>query len=108
MPACRPVAAAVLICLLAGVAVPADAAELRHRTCLTKSEQRAAVADRRAISLSRAVDFAHKHGRHGDLLRAKLCRSGEGLAYELTLLARNGKVRPVTIDATTGRVMTGR
>ena len=89
-------------------AAPALAAEHSTRSCLGKAEQRAAVASHRAISLGRAVRSAHRHGRHGELLRARLCHRGTRLVYVLTLLARNGKVRRATIDAANGSVVTGR
>ena len=73
-----------------------------------KAEQRAAVAERRAIPLAQAVKTLHAHGRRAELVRARLCRHGEGLAYMLTLLARSGKVTRVAVDAANGEVINGR
>jgi uncharacterized membrane protein YkoI len=41
------------------------------------------------------------------LLGVRLCRHGERLVYVLTLLARNGKVMRVSIDAANGELMNG-
>ena len=94
--------------LVAATAGAAEAPKTPQRACLTKAEQRAAVASRRAISLSAALRSARKHGRRGDLLRARICHRGSGLVYVLTLLPRSGKVLGVTVDATNGELITGR
>jgi len=95
--------------LFAGlVAAPAMAAELPQHACLSKAEQRAAVAEHRAIPLAQAVKTLHAHGHRAELVRARLCRHGDSLAYVLTLLPRSGKVARVTVDATNGEVINGR
>jgi uncharacterized membrane protein YkoI len=99
--------ALLLLGFVAVTATPAAAANHPRRACLTKAEQRAAVASHRAISLGRAIRFAHRRGYRGEALRARLCHRGERLVYVLTLLARNGKVRRVTVDAANGRVISG-
>ncbi len=86
---------------------PAMAAEVSPHTCLTKAEQRAAVADRKAISLAQAVKSLREHGHRAELVRARLCHRGDNLAYMLTLLARSGKVIVAAVDATTGDVSNG-
>jgi len=108
MPVIRRLFALLLLGLLVMTVRPAAAADHSRRSCLTKAEQRAAVASRRAISLGRAIGSAHRHGRHGEALRARLCRHGDRLVYVLTLLARNGKVVRVTVDAANGGVISGR
>jgi hypothetical protein len=94
--------------LLLGLAVPALAADSPHHACLSKAEQRAAVAERRAISLGHAIRVLRAHGRRAELVRARLCRRGNGLVYVLTLLARSGKVTNATIDAANGEFINGR
>ncbi|HEU5018077.1 MAG TPA: hypothetical protein VFT69_08900 [Pseudolabrys sp.] len=105
MPAFPRIAIFLALGLLAAPVKPAAAADPLHRHCLSKAEQRAAVASHKAISLGRAIRSAHKHGRRGETLRARLCRRGGRLAYVLTLLARNGKVLRVTVDAANGAVL---
>jgi uncharacterized membrane protein YkoI len=81
-------------------AAPADAAE---RRCLTKEQQRAAIASGKAVRLSVAVRAV----KRGEVVRARLCEGGKGLVYMLTVLSRDGKVVRVTVDATSGSVLTG-
>jgi len=107
-PHLGPLIALILLGFAAIHAVPAVAAGHARRACLTKAEQRAAVASRRAISLGRAIESARRHGHRGEALRARLCHRGSRLVYVLTLLPRNGKVRRVTVDAANGRVVSGR
>jgi uncharacterized membrane protein YkoI len=108
MPVVHRLFALFLLGFVAMGAASAVAAEHSPRTCLTKAEQRAAVAGHRAISLGRAIRYAHRHGYRGEVLRARLCHRNERLGYVLTLLARNGKVRRVTVDAANGRIISGR
>ncbi|MGH6726162.1 MAG: PepSY domain-containing protein [Pseudolabrys sp.] len=97
------------IVLLAGLlAAPAVAADAPHSACLSKAEQRAEVADHRAIPLAQAIKTLHAHGRRAELVRARLCRHGGRLVYVLTLLARSGKVTNATVDAANGEFITGR
>ncbi len=83
------------------------AADSPHRACLSKAEQRAAVASHRAIPLAQAIKSARRHGRRSEVLRARLCHRGSRLVYVLTLLARNGKVTRASVDAANGELITG-
>ena len=104
-----PVPRLLSIILLTGLfAAPAFAADALHNACLSKAEQRAAVAEHKAIPLAEAVKTLHARGHRAELVRARLCRHGEGLVYVLTLLPRSGKVTRVTVDAGNGAVITGR
>jgi uncharacterized membrane protein YkoI len=104
-----PVSPRFLLVLCVGLfAAPGGAAELQPHACLTKAEQRAAVAEHRAIPLAQAVKTLHARGHRAELVRAMLCRRGEGLAYVLTLLPRSGKVARLTVDAANGEVINGR
>jgi uncharacterized membrane protein YkoI len=101
-----PISPRLILCLLIGLAAgAAQAADPPHHACLSKAEQRAAVASHRAISLAAAVKAARQHGRKSELLRARLCWRGETLVYELTLLSRTGKVRHATVDAENGKLI---
>jgi uncharacterized membrane protein YkoI len=93
---------------LFGLAVAAHAADGPHRVCLTKAEQHAALAHHRAISLGRAIKSVRRHRNKIEVLRARLCRRGDGLVYELTLLAHTGKVTHETVDAANGELIKGR
>ena len=90
-----------ILVLLAGLlAVPARAADTpSYNSCLTKAEQRAAVAANKAISLAQAIKFLRQHRQYSEVVRARLCRQDQKLVYVLTLLGRSGKVVTATIDA---------
>ena len=114
MPASRLLPAALLLGLAAACAGPAFAAQASpiepgHRpVCLTKAEQRAAVAAHKAIPLAQAIKTLRERGLKAELVRARLCRRGDGLGYVLTLLARSGKVTRATVDAASGEIVSGR
>ena len=80
----------------------AGAAE--HPLCLTRAEQRAAIAEGRAIPLAAARRLLREHAT-GDMVKARLCQSSGGLIYILTVLAHDGKVRRMTVNATNGTVI---
>lgn len=97
----------VWLAFAAGAGAASAQAELAMR-CLGPEQRRAAIAAHKAIPLSRALRAAR--GRRGDrhapeVVGARLCESGPGLVYVLTLLARDGKVTRVTIDAASGRLL---
>ena len=107
MPRLRLVPACLAVALLfAAMTAPALPAENNSRNCLSKEEQRAAVAAGQAIPLAQALRAAHV--RRGEVVGARLCRGANDLVYVLTLLARNGKVTRATIDAVNGSVISGR
>jgi uncharacterized membrane protein YkoI len=109
MPVIRRSSCLILLAFLA-VAVPvwpASAANAPHRACLNKAEQRAAVASHRAVPLAQAIKSLRAHGHRAEVVRAALCRRGDGLVYALTLLARNGKVTRVHVDAGNGTLIAG-
>lgn len=98
MPVSRTLVVTFIVWLLA---VPASAADAFQHACLTKAEQRAAVAAGKAQPLAEVIKTLHAHGRRAELVRARLCRRGEGLVYVLTLLSHSGKVTRVAVDAAT-------
>jgi uncharacterized membrane protein YkoI len=102
MPVSRSLYAILILGLLAVPAVSAAAADAPHMACLSKAEQRAAVASHAAIPLARALKAPREHGRHAEAVRARLCRNGDRLVYVLTLLGRSGKVFTATVDAASG------
>jgi uncharacterized membrane protein YkoI len=77
------------------------AAETLH--CLTGDEQRAAIANNKAVPLATAIHALHRAPK--DVIKAQLCQEPERLIYMLTLLGRDGKVKRATVDATNGAVV---
>ncbi|MBI1204021.1 MAG: hypothetical protein GC182_16080 [Rhodopseudomonas sp.] len=84
------------------------AAETARRACLDKAQQRAAVASHKAVPLAQAIRALRSHGHRAEVVRAELCRRGDGLVYVLTLLARSGKVTRAEVDAGNGMLISGR
>lgn len=105
MPVPRLLANAIVLGFLVAAAPLTRAAEKPHHLCLTKAEQRAVVASRRAVSLGAAIRSVRRHRHHSELLRARLCRRNSRLVYVLTLLGRSGKVARATIDASNGALI---
>jgi uncharacterized membrane protein YkoI len=92
------------LALLAMLSLPAAAQE--QPRCLSRAEQRAAIAAGEAIPLATARQLLRQR-MNGELVRARLCHESGRLVYRLTVLPRDGKVRQVTIDATNGTVIGG-
>src|SRR5262245_6594542 len=80
------------------------AAAQDHPRCLNKDQQRAPIASGKAARLGTARSTPK---RRGEVLSARLCAGSKGLVYMLTVLARDGKVTRVTVDATSGSVLSG-
>ena len=105
----RPISAIALI--IAVTLTPLRAEETLRPThvgvgefnysCLNQKERHALVESGSVIRLAAAL-HALRNVAPGTLVRARLCRRPEGLAYVLTLLAHDGKVTHLTIDAVKG------
>jgi uncharacterized membrane protein YkoI len=87
-------------------ALPGSAPAQEHPPCLSRTEQRAAIADGRAIPLAVAKRMVRQR-ISGELLGARLCPGSGRLVYLLTVLTHDGKVRRVTVDASSGTVIGG-
>jgi uncharacterized membrane protein YkoI len=105
----RPISAVLLI-LATMMMTPVRAEEALRPThigaeieygCLTQKERHALVESGSVIRLAAAMHAVHNIAP-GTLVRARLCRRPEGLAYVLTLLAHDGKVTHVAVDAVKG------
>jgi uncharacterized membrane protein YkoI len=101
--------AAFLALVLAGAPVRAEDAaqpaqpahvEAEH-TCLDQKERRAETESGRLIRLSTAMHAA-KRRMPGTVVRARLCHGKDGLVYVLTVLAHDGKVARIAVDAVKG------
>jgi uncharacterized membrane protein YkoI len=85
--------------------VPAGAAEVAH-ACLDQKERRAEIESSRVVRLDTAMRAARTR-MPGTVVRARLCRGNDGLVYVLTVLARDGKVARLTVDAVKGTLIGG-
>jgi uncharacterized membrane protein YkoI len=84
---------------------PARGAEPAH-DCLDQKERRAEIESGRVVRLATAARAARSK-MSGTLVRARLCRGNDGLVYVLTVLARDGKVARLTVDAVKGTLVGG-
>jgi uncharacterized membrane protein YkoI len=100
----RALPLAIALALAASLARPAAAEEPMR--CFNRNEQRTAIAEGRAVPLARVRQTVHER-TPGELVRARLCQESNRLIYLLTVLARDGKVMRVTVDATNGTVIGG-
>ena len=100
----RMAAIALLLIASATAAPAAEAAKEKPRVCLSKSEQKAAISNGQAVTLAQAIRSVRGRGGR-EVVNAQLCREERGLVYLLTVLARDGKVTHMTVDATSGKVV---
>jgi uncharacterized membrane protein YkoI len=72
--------------------------------CLNQKERRALVENGTVMRLDAALHVVRSN-LPGTLVRARLCRRPEGFAYVLTVLAHDGKVIRVVVDAVKGTLV---
>ncbi len=75
-------------------------AEAEH-ACLNQKERRAETDSGTLIRLSTAMHMARRR-MPGTVVRARLCHGHDGLVYVLTVLAHDGKVARIAVDAVKG------
>jgi hypothetical protein len=75
--------------------------------CLDQKERRTETGSGTVIRLAAAIQAA-KNRMPGSVVRARLCHGQDGLVYVLTVLARDGKVARIVVDATKGTLVGGR
>jgi hypothetical protein len=101
----RLIAPIVFLALSAGSAFAGDARPVG--ACMSAAEIREAVAARKLVEPMAAVRNAVRL-THAEPLRSQLCRSKDGLQYQLTLLRRDGKIVRLTINAANGVLIASR
>jgi uncharacterized membrane protein YkoI len=74
--------------------------------CLDQKERRAEAETGHLVRLDAAMRVA-RNRMPGTVVRARLCRAGDGLVYVLTVLAHDGKVGRLTVDAVKGMLVGG-
>ncbi len=93
----------LLFAALAACLAPADAQARRGRGG-DHDEARDAVEAGHALSLRRVLPLALR-AVPGEVLEVELEREHGDLVYEIDILARDGRVRTVILDASTGAVL---
>ena len=76
------------------------------RACLGPKERRAEADSGKLVRLAAAMRVAHAR-MPGTVVRARLCHGADGLVYVLTVLARDGKVARIEVDAVKGTLAGG-
>jgi hypothetical protein len=84
---------------------PAAAANEAGHACLDQRERRAEAG--KLVPLAAAMRTVRARMPGSTVVRARLCRGSEGLVYVLTVLARDGKVARLTVDAVKGTLVGG-
>jgi len=107
----RIIAGALLAAVVA--LAPAQAQEVLRPThlgfdapfgCLNPRERRALIEGGTVLRLVAVMQMVHTK-MPGILVRARLCRRPDGFTYVLTLLAYDGKVTRVAVDAVKGTLI---
>lgn len=83
---------------------PAPSGVIPPHACLNQKERRAATESGKLVHLDAAIHAAKKR-MPGTVVRARLCHGGDGLVYVLTVLAHDGKVARLTVDAVKGTLV---
>ena len=83
---------------------PFHHARLNPAACLDQKERRAEIASGGVIRLAAAIHAA-KSRMPGTVVQARLCHGQDGLVYVLTVLARDGKVARIIVDAVKGTLV---
>jgi uncharacterized membrane protein YkoI len=86
------------------VAAPPHPDSAVTHACLDQKERKAVEESGKVIPLTTAMRAARKRAS-GTLVQARLCHGSEGLVYVLTVLARDGKVARLTVDAVKGTLV---
>jgi uncharacterized membrane protein YkoI len=74
--------------------------------CLDQKERKAESDANHLVRLSAAMRVVRTR-MPGTVVRARLCRDNDELVYVLTVLARDGKVARLTVDAVKGTLVGG-
>jgi uncharacterized membrane protein YkoI len=76
------------------------------RACLNQKERRTEAESGKLVRLEAAMHTAHTR-MAGTVVRARLCHGADGLVYVLTVLAHDGKVARIEVDAVKGTLIGG-
>jgi len=94
----------VLVLLLALVSSVDTADAGKKARCLAPADASAAV-QRHHLQQPRSAIAAARRKASGDLLAARLCEGRNGYVYRLHILAKNGHVARVVVDAKSAEII---
>ena len=106
--------AAILAAMMTFALVPARGEDVAHPPkaegeplhCLDQKDRKAESDANHLVRLGAAMRVARTR-MPGTVVRARLCRDNDELVYVLTVLARDGKVARLTVDAVKGTLVGG-
>jgi uncharacterized membrane protein YkoI len=94
-----------LLVLLLALVSSADATAAGKRgRCLAPADA-SAVVQRQRLQQPRNAIAAARRKASGELLAARLCETGSGYVYRLHILAKNGHVTRVVVDAKSAEII---
>ena len=104
----------VLAAMMTLALVPARGEDVAHPPkaeaeplhCLDQKDRKAESDANHLVRLGAAMRVARTR-MPGTVVRARLCRDNDDLVYVLTVLARDGKVARLTVDAVKGTLVGG-
>jgi uncharacterized membrane protein YkoI len=112
-PSRLPALFLALVFALAAIPAQVRAADLDHpavaepvRVCLNQKDRRAEAESGKLVQLEAAIHTARTR-MAGTVVRARLCHGADGLVYVLTVLAHDGKVARIEVDAVKGTLIGG-
>ena len=74
------------------------------QNCLPPREMQDVVQSNGVVAPASAIIMARRQVPNADVVRANLCRTGNGLVYVIMALSKDGKIIQVMIDAPSGQV----
>lgn len=92
---------AVLVLAVAGARAEADSPA---RSCVSAKEVRDLVDKAEVVPAARAIQQA-KAFRPGEAVKVRLCKQGADWLYLVTMLAKDGKIRILEVDARSGTLI---
>jgi uncharacterized membrane protein YkoI len=85
-----------------GAAHAQGAAALQN--CLPPREMQDVVLSNGVVAPASAIMMARRQVPNADVVRANLCRTGNGLVYVIMALSKDGRIIQVMIDGSSGQV----
>ncbi|MCV6574635.1 MAG: hypothetical protein OIF58_02775 [Cohaesibacter sp.] len=93
-----------LLCLVILLFAANAAQKSEAASCLSQQQIREAI-DKKQIKHLAVIKTAVRKVVRGDVVRADVCESNQGLVYQLTILSRSGSVARVLVNAQSGIVL---
>ena len=100
----RTIISVLLLLVSFAVCISIQTRTARAADCLSTQETRQAINSGKARHVA-DISAAVSRLARGDVIKVNLCRSGNGLVYQLVTLSRQGAVSRFVIDAKSGAIL---